>query len=130
MPTKTTKPRPVHAKTLRRSRAMRREPTAAERALWLRLRNRAILGCKFRRQFAVGDYIVDFCCVERQLVIELDGEQHAMQAKRYDEKRTADLRTFGFQVVRFWNEEVLKNLDGVVEEIARRLEERREAKAG
>jgi very-short-patch-repair endonuclease len=105
---------------------MRREPTDAERALWLRLRNRTVRGCKFRRQFAIGDYLVDFCCVERQLVIEMDGEQHAMRTKRYDEKRTRELRALGYQVIRFWNEEVRKNLHGVLEEIARRLEERRE----
>jgi very-short-patch-repair endonuclease len=108
--------------TLKRSRDLRRESTDAERRLWAALRNRQFFGAKFRRQVAIGRFIVDFCCTERQLVVELDGGQHAMQ-QRYDRLRTRELIIAGFRVLRFWNAEVLRNTEGVLEDVARALNE-------
>jgi very-short-patch-repair endonuclease len=85
--------------------AMRREPTDAEAKLWRVLRGGRVGGFKFRRQEQIGPYIVDFVCYERRLVIELDGSQHA--ENRRDERRDAWLRSRGFEVMRFWNNDVL-----------------------
>ena len=83
--------------------------------LWKQLRNRQ-LGHKFRRQFPVEPYIVDFICLELKLIIELDGGQHSTQV-RYDEQRSLFLQQRGFKVIRFWNNDVCKNLSGVLETI-------------
>jgi very-short-patch-repair endonuclease len=88
----------------------------AERALWHHLRGRQINGLKFRRQHRFSDYILDFVCLENRLVIEVDGAQHGQQ-KRYDENRTQELQAAGFRVLRFWNNEVLKDLGSVKEKI-------------
>jgi very-short-patch-repair endonuclease len=95
--------------------------TGAERKLWYRLRDRALVGHKFRRQCAIGNYIVDFCCIERRLIVELDGEQHYEKTKAYDEQRTKELGKRGFKVIRFWNQEVANNLNGLLEEVLRQL---------
>ncbi len=102
-----------------RARQLRRDETEAEAKLWARLRNAGLNGAKFRRQFPIGEFIADFCCSKRRLVIELDGGQHAEQVQR-DEWRSALLAQHGYRVVRFWNEEIIDNLDGVLE---RTLEE-------
>ena len=100
------------------ARNLRRSQTDAERLLWSRLRNKQIDGIKFRRQVPIGSYIVDFVSFEKYLVIELDGSQHDLTANKvYDDKRTAYLQTVGHTVLRFWNNEVLANLDGVLEVI-------------
>lgn len=99
-----------------RARRLRKEMSDAERTLWARIRRRQIDGCQFRRQFPLGRYIVDFICFERQLVIEVDGGQHTEQ-KQYDERRTQWLEAEGFRVLRFWNDEVLRSTDDVVEAI-------------
>jgi len=88
----------------------------AEQALWNLLRGRQICGLKFRRQHPFGDYILDFVCLEKKLVIEVDGGQHGQQAG-YDENRTQELQAAGFRVVRFWNNEVLKEIEAVREKI-------------
>ena len=73
------------------------------------------LGCKFRRQHSIGKYIVDFCCAERRLIVELDGSQHGEEsAERYDRLRTEYLERLDYSVLRFWNSEVNVNLDGVL----------------
>ena len=105
------KPKPV-----KRARTLRRNATDAENALWRKLRDRSLRGQKFRRQFPVGRYIVDFVCIEERLIVELDGGQHAINTKS-DETRTAALRVRGYRVIRFWNNEVLSNLDGVLQVI-------------
>ena len=87
---------------------LRANQTDAERRLWFHLRGRRFQGWKFRRQHVLQGYIVDFVCPERKLVIELDGGQHANQ-EAYDNHRTRALETEGFQVMRFWNNDVLKN---------------------
>jgi len=88
----------------------------AEQALWHLLRRRQIVGLKFRRQHPFDDYILDFVCLENKLVIEVDGGQHVRQAK-YDENRTQKLQAAGFRVIRFWDNEVLKEIESVKEKI-------------
>ena len=86
----------------RKARTLRKRPTDAERALWRQIRLRQIDGCKFRRQHPIGSYIVDFVCLERKVVVEVDGGQHAVQVQQ-DCERTACLESVGYQVVRFWD---------------------------
>lgn len=91
---------------------LRKEMTEAERALWQRLRGEEF-GVKFRRQHPFESYVLDFVCVERKLVIEVDGAQHAEQLDE-DRHRTERLEAAGFRVLRFWNNEVLNEMDGVL----------------
>jgi very-short-patch-repair endonuclease len=89
--------------------------TDAERTFWNLVRNRNLEGLKFVRQYPVGPYIADFVCRDRMLAVELDGSQHAEATAEYDLRRTAMLNGEGYAVLRFWNDEVLKDLDGVHE---------------
>jgi very-short-patch-repair endonuclease len=98
------------------ARALRKNSTDAERSLWSRLRARRLDGVKFRRQQALGPYVVDFLCLEPKLVIEVDGGQHAEQISN-DLQRTAYLKVLGYRVLRFWNHEVLGDPDAVLESI-------------
>lgn len=96
--------------------------TDVERVLWRQLRSRQLAGHKFRRQQPLGQYIVDFVCLEKRVIVELDGGQHAEEGTvAYDAERTAWLKTEGFCVLRFWNHDVLKSLDSVKEAIAQAL---------
>ena len=104
------------------ARALRAGQTDAERALWHRLRDRRLLGRKFRRQHEIGPYIVDFVCAEAWLILELDGGQHLEQAQP-DARRTARLQREGYRVLRIWNDEVLKGMDAVLEQIVGVLDE-------
>ncbi|HIC81777.1 MAG TPA: endonuclease domain-containing protein [Kiloniellaceae bacterium] len=104
------------------ARRLRRNETEAERRLWAALRNRQLAGHKFRRQVPLGRFVVDFACYDEKLVVELDGGQHADHAQE-DEARTAWLEARGFRVLRFWNSEVLENMEGVLERIVEVLEE-------
>lgn len=97
-------------------RTLRSQMTDAEQALWKVLRNRQIDGLKFRRQHPFSDYILDFVCLEIRLVVEVDGGQHTERAE-YDATRTKKLKEAGFQVLRFWNNEVLEEIDAVKEQI-------------
>jgi very-short-patch-repair endonuclease len=99
-----------------RARALRKNPTEVEKLLWYRLRMWQIDGYKFRRQQPIGNYIADFVCFEKRLIVELDGGQHAVQSG-YDAERDGWLRAEGFTVLRFWNNDLLKNLNGVTEKI-------------
>jgi very-short-patch-repair endonuclease len=100
-----------------RARAMRIEPTEAERKLWWNLRHRlALPASHFRRQVRLGHYIVDFASHGLKLVIELDGGQHAERTE-LDAKRTRFLEREGYRVLRFWNNDVMQNIDGVLEVI-------------
>jgi very-short-patch-repair endonuclease len=96
------------------ARRLRRNQSDAERVLWFRVRDRRLNGLKFKRQVPIDKYIVDFCCAEARLIIELDGGQHAA---RDETNRTAILEAMGYLVLRFWNNDVLQNTDGVLEEI-------------
>src|SRR3954469_18058145 len=98
------------------ARTLRRNQTDAEQRLWLRLRNRQLAGYKFRRQLPIPPYIVDFVCIESHLIIELDGAQHQSSIAA-DNKRTAWLEKLGFQVIRFWDNDVLNSTDAVLEKI-------------
>ena len=99
------------------ARRMRKEPTAAERKLWWHLRHRLPLArSHFRRQVQIGPYIADFASHHLKLVIELDGGQHGAQIER-DDARTALLQADGYRVLRFWNNDVLSNIEGVLTEI-------------
>jgi adenine-specific DNA-methyltransferase len=102
---------------------MRRQASDAETLLWRHLRNRQLLGYKFRRQVVLEPYIVDFACLEAKLIIEADGGQHAEQAS-YDARRTTRLEEMGYKVLRFWNHEILGETDAVLERIASELGER------
>jgi very-short-patch-repair endonuclease len=104
---------PLHTKTF--SRQLRRDMTDAEKHLWQRIRTQQ-LGVKFRRQHPLGGYILDFACVELKLALELDGGQHN-ELQTQDNVRTAWLESQGWKVLRFWNNEVLQNTDGVLESI-------------
>lgn len=104
-----------------RARALRRDMTDAERALWRCLRMRQLDGFRFRRQLPVGPYIADFACLQAKLLVEADGGQHAHAC--LDQVRTDFLRGQGFRVLRFWNNEVLANPDGVCDAILRALSE-------
>ena len=99
-----------------RARALRRNQTEGERLLWNHLRGRRFHGLKFKRQVPVGRYVADFLSVEAKLIVELDGGQHAEQAAA-DAARTAVLEAHGYLVVRFWNNDVLSNIAGVLQEL-------------
>jgi very-short-patch-repair endonuclease len=105
---------------LDRARDLRAGQTDAEQLLWHRLRNRGLEGWKFRRQHQIDQYIVDFVCADAALIVELDGGQHGDQVI-YDERRRQKLETMGYQVLRFWNNDVLKNFDSVLEAILEAL---------
>ncbi|WP_109260770.1 endonuclease domain-containing protein [Hyphobacterium indicum] len=97
-----------------RARKLRREQTDAEGKLWYLLRNRRLAGYKFKRQFPIGRYIADFACAELKLVIEADGGQHA-DRQPYDDNRSRWLQCEGWRVLRFWNHDILNNIEGVTE---------------
>jgi len=92
--------------------------------IWHGIRNRSLAGSKFRRQHVIGPYVVDFVCMESGLIVEVDGGQHT-ERKAYDARRTSFLESKGYLVIRFWNDEVLKDREGVLAEIYRRLELRK-----
>ena len=101
------------------ARRLRSNSTDAERHLWNRLRSRAIDNCKFVRQEPIGRYVVDFVCRERRLIVEVDGGQHSDSES--DRLRDQWLTEHNYRVLRFWNNDVLKNMDGVLEVIATAL---------
>ncbi len=99
-------------------RKLRREMPRAEVLLWTRLRNRQLLGLKFRRQYSVESYSIDFYCAELKLAIELDGDSHGTpEAIEYDKIRQTLIEQYGIQFLRFWNVEVYQNLEGVLDTI-------------
>ncbi len=100
-------------------RKLRRNSTEAEKRLWSKLRASQLDGHKFVRQIGIGPYIADFACRDAGLIVEVDGGQHADSVE--DAKRTAFLNECGYRVMRFWNNEVLSNTDGVLETILRAL---------
>ncbi len=103
---------------LDRRRELRKNPTEAEKVLWQRLSNRRLGGIKFVRQSSVGPYILDFYCRSLRLAIELDGNVHKEdEAKIYDAERERYLENLNIKTIRFWNEEVLKDMKGVLERV-------------
>jgi very-short-patch-repair endonuclease len=104
------------------ARGLRQRQTDAERRIWSRLRGRRLFGCKFRRQHPVGPYFADFACIEIGLVIELDGGQHAAKrAQIHDVVRSDVLAGYGLEVMRFWDNDVLRQTDTVIAAIARKV---------
>ncbi|HZJ22467.1 MAG TPA: endonuclease domain-containing protein [Anaerolineales bacterium] len=108
-------------KTKHKAIELRKESTLAERKLWSRIRNDQ-LGVTFRRQHAVGVYIPDFCSPKAKLIIELDGSQH-LEQQEYDSERTKYLESQGYRVIRFWNNDVTNNIDGVILAILHAMED-------
>jgi very-short-patch-repair endonuclease len=106
------------AKSFIYPRKLRRDQTGAEKIVWSILRNNQ-LGCKFRRQHAIGDYIVDFICVEKSLIIEIDVGQHNDEV---DKPRSDFLEKSGFKIIRFWNNEVSENREGVYNTIKEKID--------
>ena len=104
-----------------KARALRKNETDAERLLWYYLRDRRLAGHKFRRQQPIGVFIADFVCIERRLIVELDGGQHGLQAEG-DKQRSIYLESKGYKVIRFWNDQVLKEIQAVLEVILRIIE--------
>lgn len=102
----------TNPKLLERARQMRREMTQPERELWIALRAKRFDGVKFNRQVVIGPYIADFVCRSRKLIIELDGATHDDASR--DDQRTAFLEAQGYRVIRFWNNDVMTNLDAVL----------------
>jgi len=107
------------------ARKLRSNSTDAESKLWSALKNRQLGNFKFRRQAPIGKYIVDFVCHEKCLIVEVDGGQH-MEASVADNDRTAWLLSHGYRVIRFWNDQVLKETDAVLEGILRCLSEKKQ----
>jgi len=106
-----------------RARKLRNNMTEQEKKLWYYLRKRLINSCRFRRQYPIGNYVVDFVCREKNLIIELDGGQHnEEQAIIYDKERTDYLESRGFRVIRFWNNDIDKNIEAVLCEIVKYLD--------
>jgi very-short-patch-repair endonuclease len=107
-----------------RARTLRRDMTEAEQKLWWHLRHLPVEGTHFRRQATIGPYFADFACHHHRLIIEVDGSQHGDRASiSSDDKRTAFLTSRGYRVLRFWNNEVLDDIDAVMEAIYAALSE-------
>lgn len=117
-------PRQSTPKMQRRAAELRHNQTEAESKLWQALRAHQTEDVHFRRQHAIGNYIVDFCAVRRKLIIELDGSQHLEQAE-YDQQRSQFLQSKGYRVLRFWNSDVMNDLNGVIGVIQDALDERK-----
>ncbi len=111
----------THSKS--KPRNLRKNSTDAEKRMWSLLRNRQLVGYKFRRQHPIKKFIVDFACPEELLAIEIDGGQH-VESKKVDDERTQFLETQGYRVLRFWNDQVLKETEAVLEVILKALEEK------
>ncbi len=105
------------------ARRLRKNPTDAESRLWRHLRQKQLGGYRFRRQVPLGPYVADFVCQSEKLVVEVDGGQHADRTED-DARRSRWLITNGYRVLRFWNNDVLGNTEGVLETILRALEQR------
>ena len=103
---------------LAKAQLLRKQSTPMEIKLWNRLRARRFMGLKFRRQSPMGSYIVDFICIEKKLIIEIDGGQHnEHEQQNYDNRRTEFLKSMGYNVLRFWNNAVSNQFDAVMEQI-------------
>jgi very-short-patch-repair endonuclease len=114
----TEQRRPIPVRIRRFAKEMRRSPTDAEAAMWRLLRNRRLAHFKFRRQVPFQSYILDFVCFGRRLVVEIDGGQHSQEV---DGQRDDRLSVEGFRVARYWNNDVLQNPSGVLEDLLVKL---------
>ena len=103
-----------------RAKKLRRNSTDAERLIWSRLRGRGLAGYKFKRQVPIAGFVVDFAALEAKLIVEIDGGQHSVRLEA-DQLRTEKLERFGYRIVRFWNHDVLNNIEGVLEAVIQEL---------
>jgi very-short-patch-repair endonuclease len=110
-------------KILHQAGELRKQTTPAEQKLWAYLRLMRDDGVRFRRQYAIGSFITDFCVPRKKLIIELDGSQH-LEQEAYDDERTKYLELQGYKVIRFWNNDVMNNIEGVILSIMNALEAR------
>jgi very-short-patch-repair endonuclease len=106
------------------AKRLRRNQTDAERVLWFRLRDRRLAGWKFKRQVPIDRFIVDFFCADGKVIVEIDGGQHDEDRER-DADRTKLLEAMGYIVLRFWNNDVMRNLDGVLEVVLEAVSQQR-----
>ena len=113
----------ISDRTQKQAKSLRRAMTEAEQRLWYHLRNRRLNGYKFKRQYPIGNYIADFICLEKNLIIEADGGQHLEQAA-YDAERSRYLESRGYSVLRFWNHDILQQTEAVLTHILHHLENR------
>ena len=120
-------PRQPRSNPETRTRAieLRQEPTPAERKLWANIRNDQ-LTVNFRRQHAIGSFIPDFVCIQKKLIIELDGSQH-LEQEEYDQERTKYFGSQGYKVIRFWNNQIMNDINGVIKSIQYALESETQA---
>lgn len=113
-------PKSGFRKTISARQKLRRDLTPAERIFWSKVASKQFLNLKFRKQHGIGNYIVDFYSPEKKLIVEIDGDTHALQVE-YDQKRTEYLRSLGYVVIRYNNLDVLKNIQGVFEDLTKRI---------
>ena len=105
-------------KLYERKCGLRKEPTLAERKLWSYLRGKKLNGVSFRRQHAIGNYVPDFVSIKKKLLIEVDGSQHLEQARfAYDIERSQYFKALGYKVIRFWNNQMMNDIEGVIRAI-------------
>ena len=117
-----THPRLGLKKLIPRKRELRREATKTEQILWKALRAKRFEGFKFRRQHGIGPYIVDFCAPRRKIVIEIDGDIHALPEQEVkDQVRQREIESWGYRVIRYNNEDLLKNLEGVLLDLMNKI---------
>lgn len=112
----------ISPKMRQRAVQLRQNQTEAEARLWSHLRSHRMANVHFRRQHNIGNYIVDFCAPRKKIIVEVDGGQH-LEQQEYDAQRTLFLEECGYRVLRFWNSDVMKNIDSVLDEIYRVLKE-------
>ena len=112
----------ISDRTQKQAKSLRRAMTEAEQRLWYHLRNRRLSGYKFKRQYPIGNYIADFICLEKNLIIEADGGQHNDNPR--DDARTAWLQAQGYTVLRYWNHDILQQTEAVLTHILHHLENR------
>jgi very-short-patch-repair endonuclease len=103
------------------AKELRQNQTKAEKLFWRQVSNRQFQGSKFKRQVPMGNYIVDFVCHDMKVIVELDGGQHVLQEQQ-DQVRTNELQNQGYQVIRYWNNDVLSNIEGVMQDLAKQIE--------
>jgi len=105
---------PINKEKLEKCKTLRKNSTPQEIIVWSRLRAKRFHNLKFKRQYPIGKYIVDFICLDKKLIVEIDGSQHKEESQeRYDKERTKYLEKLGFKIIRFWNDEVNTNIEGV-----------------
>ena len=123
------RPKRSNPKTMHQAGELRKKLTPAERKLWSCLRNNQLNGVSFRRQHAVGIYIPDFCSPKEKLIVEFDGSQHAEdEAVQYDNERTKYFQSLGYKVIRFWNNQIMKDMNGVILAITYAIEDNQKGK--